>query len=504
MEATLCDIRRAVLTGKILKMDSAEIPSCKWLVPSKMLTVFVSSTFTDTHVERNILLAIRSRLFEEVRAYGIQINLVDMRFGVKDENTLTHDTWTHCAREIYNCHEQSGGVYFLSLQSHKYGYMPLPKHLSEEEYNKLALSDDTEVRSLIRDWYLADENAVPVRYTLRNLENIKNDDFWRYVIPKLRGAMIGYMFDPNTPTLLVGRSVTEWETRLAMQLDPSKVLWVHRRFIDGPPREKRDWYEDTDETTSVYLANLTAEMTSRIPPQNVARVSVTAEEYANEVKRLEEDDSVNEQSEDASVSVAGLSLDGKRGGEGGYVDLWTRRVEDLLRAELNRFKLQLDSWEKDGDGLGLPGHVAAELLHHAEITFKKCEGFVGREDSLLCGMQLLFPELQHGVCSSMTGMRQTASASNMPAPVVKPSNVFGISLCVIGESGIGRYSYVTFCMLCAKYSSAVLYDGSNSYSYSKGKLVSWQCLPSRYTATWNRRSPSFQWWFVSAGHHLAV
>jgi hypothetical protein len=455
MKATLCDIRRSILTGKNCtgKIDAGDVetPSCyKWAVPSKMLTVFVSSTFTDTHVERNILLAIRSRLLEEVRAYGIQINLVDMRFGVKDENTLTHDTWTHCAREIYNCHEQSGGVYFLSLQSHKYGYMPLPKHVSEEEYNKLALSDDTEVRSLIREWYLADENAVPARYTLRNLETMENDDFWKNVIPKLRGAMVGYMFDSDTPTLLVGRSVTEWETRLALQLDPSKVLWVHRQFVDGPPDEKRYLYEDTDETTSVYLANLTAEMTSRIPPHNVASVSVTAEEYAIEVKRLEEANGGNEQSEeDVGVSVAGLSLDGKRGGEGGYVDLWTGQVEDLLRVELNRFKLLLDSWERDGHGLGLPGHVAAELLHHAEITFKKCDSFVGREDCLLRGMQLLFPELQHIACSSMAGMRKTASVSNMPAPVVVPGNVFGISLCVIGESGIGRHSYVTRCMLCA-------------------------------------------------------
>jgi hypothetical protein len=192
----------------------------------------------------------------------------------------------------------------------------------------LALSDDTEVRSLIREWYLADENAVPVRYTLRNLETMENDDFWKNVIPKLRGAMVGYMFDPDTPTLLVGRSVTEWETRLAMQLDPSKVLWVHRRFVDGPPDEKRYLYE---ETTSVYLANLTAEMTSRIPPHNVASVSVTAEEYAIEVKRLEEANGGNEQSEeDMGVSVAGLSLDGKRGGEGG--GLAAGRAESLQAA----------------------------------------------------------------------------------------------------------------------------------------------------------------------------
>jgi hypothetical protein len=53
----LCDIRRAVLTGKVFtgKMDADNVEThscCKWAVPSKMLTVFVSSTFTDTHVER--------------------------------------------------------------------------------------------------------------------------------------------------------------------------------------------------------------------------------------------------------------------------------------------------------------------------------------------------------------------------------------------------------------------------------------------------------------------
>jgi hypothetical protein len=177
------------------------------------------------------------------------------------------------------------------------------------------------------------------------------------------------------------------------------------------------------------LADLTAEMTSLIPPGNVMSVSVTAEEYADEVRRL-------------SAGVAELTVDSKR--EGGYVDLWTRQVEGLLRAELNRFKLALDNWVKDGEGLGLPGHVAAELLHHAEIAFTKCESFVGREDCLLRGMQQLFPELQDGASSSLAGMRQTASASKMPAPVVNlTSNVFGISLCVVGESGIGRHSYVT-------------------------------------------------------------
>jgi hypothetical protein len=413
-----------------------DTPSCEWTVRPRMLTVFVSSTFTDTHVERNILLAIRSRLLEEVRAYGIQINIVDMRFGVKDENTLIHDTWTHCAREIYNCHHQSGGVYFLSLQSQKYGYMPLPKYLSMEAYDGLATSHDTEVRFLTQKWYLADENAVPKKYTLRNLESLKNDEFWNRAIPVLRAALVGYIFDPDTPTLLVGRSVTEWESRLAMQLDPRRVMWVHRRFIDSPPREKKYLYQDTDETTRELLANLTADMASQIPSHNVVSVSVTAEDYLNEVKQLE-NVVVREKDEEESAMIAELAINSKR--EGGYVDLWTRQVEGLLRAELNRFKAMLDSWAMDGDGLGLPGHAAAEMLHHSEIAFKKCESFVGREESLLCAMQQLFPELQKGACSSLAGMRQTASTSQLPASIAYTAcNVLGISLCVIGQSGIGK------------------------------------------------------------------
>ena len=49
----------------------------------------------------------------------MEIIFVDMRWGVRDENTLEHRTWIECARELDRCMEESSGVFFLSLQSYK-------------------------------------------------------------------------------------------------------------------------------------------------------------------------------------------------------------------------------------------------------------------------------------------------------------------------------------------------------------------------------------------------
>lgn len=55
-------------------------------------------------------------------------------WGVRDENTWDHLTWMSCLRELERCEEESLGVFFLSLQSHKYGYCPLPKFISKSNF----------------------------------------------------------------------------------------------------------------------------------------------------------------------------------------------------------------------------------------------------------------------------------------------------------------------------------------------------------------------------------
>ena len=62
-------------------------------IPSNSLLVFVSSTFTDTHAERNLLIeVILPQLQHQAKADDVVVNFVDMRYGVRDENTLDHKT----------------------------------------------------------------------------------------------------------------------------------------------------------------------------------------------------------------------------------------------------------------------------------------------------------------------------------------------------------------------------------------------------------------------------
>ena len=70
-------LRKKVLFGNFIGSDIL-----KWKAPRAKLVVFVSSTFTDTQAERNILLEdILPDLRKESRLFGAEISLVDMRFG---------------------------------------------------------------------------------------------------------------------------------------------------------------------------------------------------------------------------------------------------------------------------------------------------------------------------------------------------------------------------------------------------------------------------------------
>ena len=91
-----------------------------WRTPLWCLRVFVSSTFTDTHVERNILMnEILPDLRQRASGFDTEVTFVDMRWGVRDENTLDHMTWVACSKMLESCRETSCGLFFLSLQSEK-------------------------------------------------------------------------------------------------------------------------------------------------------------------------------------------------------------------------------------------------------------------------------------------------------------------------------------------------------------------------------------------------
>ena len=111
------ETRKSVLFGNFMSGAKLKV----WMSPTNKLVIFVSSTFTDTKVERDILMGeILSDLREIGTPHLIDVIFVDLRWGITDESTLEHATWIECSREIERCHQQSDGIFFLSLQSDKY------------------------------------------------------------------------------------------------------------------------------------------------------------------------------------------------------------------------------------------------------------------------------------------------------------------------------------------------------------------------------------------------
>eukprot|EP00058_Branchiostoma_floridae_P004819 XP_002590307.1 hypothetical protein BRAFLDRAFT_121364 [Branchiostoma floridae] len=105
---------------------------------TKEVWVFISSTFTDTKVERNLLMEdVYPFLREYCRLIGCNFNEVDLRWGVRDEATDEHQTVKICLQEILRCRETSIGPFFVGILSHKYGWRPFPPEIPWMTFNKL-------------------------------------------------------------------------------------------------------------------------------------------------------------------------------------------------------------------------------------------------------------------------------------------------------------------------------------------------------------------------------
>ena len=151
LEGGLSAKRMEVLKGSFASTTS--FPGNEWKAPDFKLYVFVSSTFDDTQIERNI---IQQKIAPYLRNIGdkhaIQVIFMDMRWGIRDESTLEHNTWTDCRRGMDLCHEKSSGICFLSLQSHRYGSRFPPKDLPHDEFSRVVNGSDAseEVKNLFR------------------------------------------------------------------------------------------------------------------------------------------------------------------------------------------------------------------------------------------------------------------------------------------------------------------------------------------------------------------
>jgi Domain of unknown function (DUF4062) len=271
------------------------VSGVKLAPPKRVLEIFVSSTFTDTHDERNILLnELLPRCRETARQFGVQVFFFDLRSGIPDANTLDHATWDGCKRELIRCFNESGSLAFLSLQASKYGYMPLPKTIDKIAYEARldTVCKEDDARILANEWYRLDENAMPPVYILKNLTGNQDQDneFWSTVRPKLCKVFDNVVFDTGFDDGIIGRSVTEYEAKSAIALCEgnlsrlsTSIHWLHRRFREEPSeiQDPKGFLYDGrgDPSVTMKLSNLKAWMRSLLPPSCIQEIEIDVDAY---------------------------------------------------------------------------------------------------------------------------------------------------------------------------------------------------------------------------------
>ncbi|XP_070537831.1 NACHT domain- and WD repeat-containing protein 1-like [Ptychodera flava] len=142
---------------------------------TRVVRIFTSSTFTDTSVERNALMRdIYPKLKDYCKSkYGLEFQVVDMRWGVRDEATDDHLTSELCMNEIAACQKLSTGPNFVTFLCQKYGYRPFPPKIPAAEFEvmrKVSMENGQSVE-LMDEWFQKDENAVPPIYVLHPISS---------------------------------------------------------------------------------------------------------------------------------------------------------------------------------------------------------------------------------------------------------------------------------------------------------------------------------------------
>ncbi|KAL3864383.1 hypothetical protein ACJMK2_006070 [Sinanodonta woodiana] len=122
----------------------------------------------DTTNERNYLMQhAYPQLKSLCQQLGYEFQVVDMRWGIRDEATDDQMGMELCLKELGLCQKFSTGPNFVTLLSHKYGYNAFPRTIKADEFEKIVSNmESQEALVLCKKWYHRDDNAVPPVYVL--------------------------------------------------------------------------------------------------------------------------------------------------------------------------------------------------------------------------------------------------------------------------------------------------------------------------------------------------
>ena len=265
--------------------------------------------------------------------------------------------------------------------------------------------------------YFLDENFTSPKYSLRDLVSKEEESqFWNECMasPDVRRLFEGVPLcegensssDPSKQ-LFVNSSITEWETRYILQdvANLSRFHWLSRSFdvsedLIRRAREHARVLETVNEdggSQHIDACDLKMTIADIKKLIDIDSKDQRDEEKLGKLNALchymhHAIDESGRRREDLVTVFPSLSLSSYCYNDStcqAYLKAWKERVMCLLLDDLKAVIETNERWMTNGDGLGLAGTEADEILHHCKWAAMKCSDFVGREDLINEAMQAL-------------------------------------------------------------------------------------------------------------------
>ena len=170
----------------------------------------------------------------------MEFQVVDMRWGGRDESTDDHLTTAICLEELDHCKRVSVGPSFCLLVGQKYGYRPLPHSLAGDQFEHMvqgleSLNMGAGVK-LLRQWYVKDLNCVPVSYILQPIST-HLPDFFNSRNPRLQTQDQEKWFDTLNQLhkyILKGSEILKHAEKISeSDFQQLRMSVIEREFVKG-------------------------------------------------------------------------------------------------------------------------------------------------------------------------------------------------------------------------------------------------------------------------------
>jgi tetratricopeptide (TPR) repeat protein len=248
-------------------------------VPGTTIRFFLSSTFADFQIERDIL---QKRVFPELRqmcaSAGFRLQPIDMRWGVSEAAGTNRQTLRICFDELARCRQLSPDFYLLILLGQRYGSCLLPPQIPADLAARLLVHCSPDEQGGFAATYRLDENAVPPKFVLLQQEGpeLAEDEWLRQALVRA-GNSAGASDDE---LLLFAGSATHREIQLGLLGESTErqaergVLSAVRTIVGDLHGSAANVFVEPDGIGRDRLHRLRAAVLDRVPLDQTLQYTV--------------------------------------------------------------------------------------------------------------------------------------------------------------------------------------------------------------------------------------